>query len=207
MRSWGRILRIKNNYMSQVTRHKSYVKGFTLIETVMVAMIFSIIALGLGSCFLAGMKIWQRARNINLAQYDTVLSIEKMSRELRQSQDLAAVGFEGKANEVNFPILAGNSILKVTYKFNSEEKSLIRGQVDFKYILEGKQEEQCSEKKIAALDAFTLSYLKFDSEKEEYVWVQEWAKELGVFAAIKLQGNVKGEEYNKTIFIPIFSQS
>ncbi len=200
MRSSVRISKIKNS-------HASRVKAFTLIETVMVATIFSIIAMGLGSCFLAGMKIWQRVKNINLAQYDTVLSLEKISRELRQSQDLTTIGFTGKANEVIFPILTGNSILKVTYRFNPEEKSLIRGQVDLKYILEGKEEEKYSEKKFASLDEFSLSYLKFDSEKEEYVWVQDWAKELGIFAAIKLQGKLKGEEYNKTIFIPIFSKS
>ncbi|MDD4899803.1 MAG: prepilin-type N-terminal cleavage/methylation domain-containing protein [Candidatus Omnitrophica bacterium] len=195
MRSWGLILKTKNN-----------IKGFTLVETVIVATIFSIVAVGVGSCFLSGMKLWQRAKNINFSQYDNVFTIEKLAKELRQAQDLSDIGFEGDANEVSFPVLSGDSILKVTYRFDSMQRSLMRGQVDFRDILAGKEQENYTERKVAELDSLVFNFLERDLSKDEYAWADGWEKESGVFPAIKLQGKLKGEEYNKTIFMPIFSQ-
>ena len=181
-------------------------KGFTLVETVIVATIFSVIALGVGSCFLSGMKLWQRAKNINFSQYDNVFAVEKLAKELRQAQDLTDIGFEGKSNEVSFPVLSGDSILKVTYKFDSMGRALMRGQVDFRDILAGKEQENYRERKVAELDECAFSYLAHDLSKDEYAWADGWEKELGVFPAIRIQGKLKGEEYNKTIFMPLFTQ-
>ena len=93
-------------------------KGFTLVETIVTATIFAILAAGVSVSFLSGVKLWQRAKDIDFSKYDAILTFEKITRELRQSSDISSIGFEGDANQVSFPTLIGDTIFKVTYRFD-----------------------------------------------------------------------------------------
>ena len=192
----------------------SFLTGFTLIETMVVATIFSFIALGIAASFISGMKIWARAQNIDFSKYNNILTLEIISKELRQGIKDPAIGFEIKVDEFSFPSLIGNSIVKITYKFDSEKKILLRRQVDLESIIKDLEADKEQEKVVlSSLEEFFLSYFYpyFDKEKGclVYIWKEvkdtkdEWAEAQGIFTAIRLKGKTKGEEFSKTIFIPI----
>lgn len=194
--------------------------GFTLIETMVVATIFSFIALGIATSFISGMKIWARAQNIDFSKYNNILTLEIISRELRQGIKYPSIGFEVKVDEFSFPSLIGDSIVKITYKFDPEKKILLRRQVGLESIIKDLEKEidKELEKKqekivLSSLEEFFLSYFYSYLDKEKgcvvYIWKEvkgtedEWAEAQGIFTAIRLKGKIKGEEFSKTIFIPI----
>ena len=189
-------------------------KGFTLIETLVVATIFSFIGLAIATSFLSGIKIWDRARNTDFLKYNNLLALEMITKELRQSLDYPLIGFEVKAEEFSFPTLIGDSIVKVTYAFDSEKKTLLRKQVEMKGVVYNKEQENTKEKiMLNYLEEYSLSYFyhyfDIDLNREVYAWkevkteLDAWTKEKGIPLAIKLQGKVKNDSFSKTVFIPI----
>jgi len=170
-----------------------------------VATIFSIIALGLGTTFISGMKIWDKARNWSFDRSNFILDLETISTDLRQSAPVTAVGFEGTSKEISFSTVSGNSIVKITYAFDPEKKALSRKEIDIKYISqsEDQQEKQDKEKQFPGWEDFSLTYLYYDSEKGSYAWADTWEKGRGIFTAVKLKATFKGEQFVKTVFIPV----
>jgi len=189
-------------------------KGFTLIETLVVATIFSFIGLAIATSFMTGIKIWDRARNTDFVKYNNLLTLEMITKELRQALDYPLIGFEVKAGELSFPTLINDSVVKVTYAFDSEKKILLRKQIEIKDIISNKEQENTKERIVLnSLEEFSLSYFyhyfDLDLNREVYAWkevkteLDDWIKEKGIPLAIKLQGKVKNELFSKTVFIPI----
>jgi len=188
-------------------------KGFTLVEIMVVATIFSFVALGIATSFISGMKLWGRARNTDFIQYYNLLSLEKVARELRQSINYPLIGFEVKVDEVSFPCLIDNSVVKVIYKFDETRKILLRNQVALKDILEDNEPEEEEKIVLSSLDDLSFSYLakqySDEQKKDIYTWKEaenkddEWLKEEGIFPALKVRVKIKDGEFQKTVFIPI----
>ena len=183
-------------------------KGFTLLETLVVATIFSFIGLAIATSFLSGIKIWDRARNTDFIKYNNLLSLEMIARELRQAIDYPLIGFAVKAGEFSFLTLVNDSLVKVTYVFDSEKHALLRRQVGLKDILANKEEENTKERIVlTSLEELSLSYFYryFDPDlnREVYAW-KEVKEGITILAfAIKLQGKIKNELFSKTVLIPI----
>lgn len=178
-------------------------KGFTLIEALIVATIFSFIAAGIAASFVSGMKLWGRAQDLISLQGKVLLGFELMSRELRQSVDFPDIGFKGTSQEVSFPALIYGSIVKVTYKFSFPDNAVIRREVELKDIISGNEEKEYREKKVLSAEEFRLSYLYFDSEKKIYSWTDSWESAKGKFSAVKLYTKNNDAEFERSIFIPV----
>ena len=195
-------------------------RAFTLIEILVVATIFSFMALGIATTFFTGMRIWGRAQNTDFAQYNNLLTLEVIARELRQSVRLPAIGFTVKKDEFSFPTLVGNSIVKVTYKFDAEAKTLLRQQKDLETVFwekdpeKGfKQKEEQQKLVMTSLEELSLSYFYsyFDPEQGSNIYVMKevkadedaWSEDKGIYLAIRLNAKIKGADFAKTILIPI----
>ena len=184
--------------------------GFTLVEILVVVVIFSIIGLGIATSFLSGIKIWRRAQDM-ASDNDLILTLERVSSELHQSVTIPDIEFEVKSEnvggkkawELSFPALIDNSIVKITYKFNPDNKVLLRGEICLKDILSGKEKERYAEKKVLSLGESFINCLGLDEESKTYIWQDFWKEEGKIFYLIKLYGKYNGKEFNKIIFIPI----
>ena len=190
------ICRIRNSWLTGKS-----IRAFTLIETMVVATIFSFVAAGIALSFISGIKLWDRAENTDFAKYQFLVDFESVARDLRQGIDEPVIGFEGNAAEITFPELSGNSIFKVTYSFDSERSVLVKKQVEIKHLLAGKEAEEYVEKKFPGWGGFSLSYFYYDEESEDFIWVNEWLKEKGIFTAVKIEAVFKSEKYTKIIFV------
>lgn len=181
-------------------------KGFTLIEISVVACIFSIVATAIGMSFISGMKLWGRFNSAG-SNMDVLITLEMMAKDLRQSLDMPSVGFQGSSSEVSFPALDGTSILKVTYKFDSKENALLKSSARLKDIVlnpePDKEKEYTVEKRLLSPEEFSLSYLSYDPEAQSYSWKDAWAKDKGIFPAVRIQAKFKNEEFSKVVFIPV----
>jgi len=175
--------------------------GFTLVEVLITAVIFAIIAAALMASFVAGANIWSRAEKSDIAASDLALDLEIIARDLRQSVYMEQIGFEGDDNQVSFLSFIAQEPCRVTYEFNSGRKLLMRRQEDLESALSEDAQKKYSEKAIAELDDFQLSYFYFDNEEQGYLWKDEWEKAEKVFPAIRIKAKLKNEELSKTIFM------
>lgn len=178
-------------------------KGFTLVEVVMVALILSFVAVGIAGSFVSGMKLWNRALTLSSLGHDMALNLEGVAKEARQSLNFPEIGFEGNSSGLSFPIVNQGVISKVSYAFDPQKKAVIRGQVDLKSIREDKLQEGYTQKDVFSAEEFSARFMYFDTEKNSTSWADSWAKDKGIFTALQLQGRSKGEEFEKTIYIPV----
>jgi type II secretory pathway pseudopilin PulG len=167
-----------------------------------VVTIFGIIAMGIASSFVSGVKLWNRAKNMGFSRTEVLLNMEMISRDLRQGIKVEEIGFQGSAEQVSFPTVVNDSLVKVIYLFDAQEKELVRRQIGLEDALAGKESSDVYVQRtiLSPLEEFSFSY--FEKTEESYAWSDTWPKDKGVFRAIKLQGRFKGEDFVKTIFIP-----
>jgi type II secretory pathway pseudopilin PulG len=167
-----------------------------------VATIFSFVAAGIALSFLSGIKLWNRAKNADFAKYQFLLELEGVARDLRQGIGEPDISFQGDAAAITFAELSGDSVYKVTYSFDADQSSLVRRQVALKYVKEKKEAEEYTEKRLSGWEGLSLSYFYYDGLEKKYIWVNEWSEEDGMFTAVKIQGQFKGEIYSRVVFIP-----
>ncbi|MDD5166766.1 MAG: type II secretion system protein [Candidatus Omnitrophica bacterium] len=176
--------------------------SFTLVELLIVATIFSFVALGIAGSLAAGLKVWDRAKNTDFSRGNVLFTLEGFARSLRQSINFKLIDFEGKSTELSFPTLSGNHILKVTYKFDASLKKFIREETDLKAILVEKDAAAATQKELFEIDNLSFEYYYFDTLKAAYTWKNAWEKAEGIFTAVRLRLTIKDEEFSKTVFMP-----
>jgi hypothetical protein len=151
--------------------------------------------------FTSGMKIWSRAEKGDIAASELALDVEIIARDLRQSVYMEQLGVEGDEKQVSFLSFIGGMPYKVTYKFDSGRKALMRRQEDLESAFSEDMAAKYNEKAVAELDDFQLSYLYFDTEEQQYLWKDKWEKPEKAPPAIKIKARLKNEEFAKTVFM------
>lgn len=179
------------------TNLKQKIAGFTLVETVVTATIFAVIAVGIGGSFFSGMKLWSKAKTMSMYYNNVLFDLEKFTREIRSSFLIPQIGYLGEEREVSFPLVKNDTVIRVTYRFDKEEKKLYRKEELLEDIIE--KNNKFSEELFAVLDDVSFSY--FFVQETKFVWAGAW-KNPGSFYAIKIKIKFKDEEITKTIFIP-----
>lgn len=182
--------------------------GFTLVELMVVATLFSLIAFAMASSFVSGMRLWDRAQQRDAAQTDALLALEVMARELRQSVNVPLVTFQGTAHQVSFPALVQGELVNIAYEYDGSEKRLRRRHVSFKELVEEKIEEVAYEKTLfSSADEVLIAFgtSPKDTDVTGYEWVDEWEEDRGVPQAVRVTITIKDETLTKIIFIPIAS--
>ena len=193
MRSWALIFKTKNDLR----------RSFTLIEMIMVVTIFSALAVGIVSSFFSGLKLYARSSQGDLSKSELLVNLEIIAKEARQSPDMPLIECEGDRGKFSFPFISNGAIVKRTYSFSSEDKLLRSHEAPLAMIMAGKEQEGTVQKTVMAVDEFSMSYLTYDKEQKVYAWKDEWVKGAGRFPAVRLRGKYKGEEFDKTIFLPV----
>ncbi|OGX19102.1 MAG: hypothetical protein A3K83_01905 [Omnitrophica WOR_2 bacterium RBG_13_44_8b] len=174
-------------------------KGFTFIEVLLVATIFSVLSLAIYSTFASGLRLWDRIQGEALSQRKIILNMERLSSDLRQSPVFSKIGFEGTSSSISFPVLSGTGIYRSTYIF--EEKALLRKLVGFQDILE-KKEEADVKKILPDLEELKFSFGYLEQNKSEYSWKDTWDKKDGTPKIVKVELKTKDADLVKQINLP-----
>lgn len=197
-------LQIKNRV------NKIRLTGFTLVETLVVVVIFSIIGAGIATSFVSGVKIWRRAQDLSKDYNEVILIFEKISNELQQCADIKEIGFVvnpetkgiGNIGEFSFASVKNNKIVKIIYRFDENSKALMRGQIDLKDVAKDSEKEP-EEEKVMGMESFSVNCLFYDKNKKSFSWLESWKPEDGIFLLLKLTAKYNGKEFTKAIPIPI----
>ena len=139
-------------HASRFTLHAN--RGFTLVEIILVATIFAILAAGVASSFLAGMRLWSRAKQQDLARANAMMALETIARDVRQSVNVPALGFKGEAQKMSFPCITSRAAAHVTYLFRDADQTIRRQQMDLGEALEENLQPDMQERTITAAEGF-----------------------------------------------------
>lgn len=82
----------------RIRRKKGFRTGFTLIELIVVVVLFSILVAAVFWIFVAGLKIWGSGKDRAYIRQDANLAIERMVRELSEASAINTA----KSDEVEF---------------------------------------------------------------------------------------------------------
>ena len=197
MKIWEYMLRSrrKNRALSR--------KAFTLVEVILAITIFSFIAVGISTSFFSGIKLWGRAVSTDHWRNDLLLSFESMAAELRQSVNIPSIGYIGDVKSISFLTVSGDNIVRESYSFDAQNKSLMRGETKLKDITEEDKGGHLPYRPVLSLDEFSIQYLYRDNTNNISEWRSEWKKADGIFAAVRFTSKTHDEEFIKTVFIPI----
>ena len=82
--------------------YKRYLTGFTLVELLLAMTLFSIIAVTIYSTFRSGITAWRKVEEVSSTYKDLRLVLDRISVELRNSQDMGIFDFEGTGDKLTF---------------------------------------------------------------------------------------------------------
>jgi prepilin-type N-terminal cleavage/methylation domain-containing protein len=173
--------------------------GFTLIEVIVAATIFSFVALGLAASFLSGMRLWERVRNRDYPRALFFLDLELVAKDLRQAVQVPGIGFTGSPEEFSFPAVEGEALVRVTYRYEPQSRALLRKAEPLEDVLAGRSAG--AGRLVISPESLCIKYLYRDASGD--VWTDAWPGDKGIFNAVWLQGTYQGEPFSKIIVIPI----
>ncbi len=174
----------------------------TLVEVVMAATVFAVIAVGVAGTFFSGVKLWQRISQVDVMGRFVLVDLQKLSKDLRGCVDLPLIGFQGSETGFYFPSVEGIHVVKVVYSFDEGQKKLVRRSYVFDPAAEeGQAQKVSTEAKILDADELRFSYLD-RAAVDAIEWLDAWPKEKGMFSALRVEGVLKGEPFAKIIIIP-----
>jgi prepilin-type N-terminal cleavage/methylation domain-containing protein len=184
-------------------------RGFTLIEILIVTMMMSVVSLAIFSAFNNGIKIWQRL-NRQLPQEDINIFFDKFTSDLRNCVKLKNISFTGKADTLEFAsiVLSARmeqaSVGKIVYRYDRSAGALRRDQFDYSAVFT--EEKNAYAGGLEHIRSLRFLYYNLDDEKKEYIWQEEWLQD-ALPKAVRMEIEfLRGEEVlylTRTVNIPI----
>ncbi len=127
-------------------------KGFTLIEILLVSVLISVIGITIFRCFANGLKLWSKAQRLN-NEVQVAIFLDKIADDLRSTVNISGIEFKGTATEVSFPCIIRttadhkssraseefiNQIGRVQYIYDYSQHAILRKQANYSQALKGK---------------------------------------------------------------------
>ena len=186
-----------------------YKKGFVLIELLIAASLSLIIAISVFSVFANGLNIWKKSIDYNLYETKTHIALKKFSRDLHNAVMFSAISFEGKEEEISFPSVFDNNIVRTTYFFDKATNTLSFYRESYPDLLQYDKQRRPS-LLVSNVVSVKFNYSYLDESKKSYIWNNVWDMDgIGAFPhAVRIElmckSKSKGEMiFHKIILIPI----
>jgi prepilin-type N-terminal cleavage/methylation domain-containing protein len=187
-------------------------KGFTLLEMLIVMVLVSLVGLVIFSTLNNGIKIWQRLNQI-VEQEDINIFFERLTQEMCNTFEFALIGFRGARDKFTFAALVTSKNLgcvqtgtvgEIVYVYDESSKRLTKEERDYSQIYKGDSGRK--RHLLENIDSLKFSYYFYDSTTEEFIWLDEWEEEdlpLAIRVELELYDGQKSKAITRTIDIPI----
>lgn len=203
-------------------------RAFTLMELLIAASIFAVIAVTLYSVFSGGIRVYRRQEKVFKYSHNVSLALDKIATELRNAinystpaqeappaEETRRLRFTGDDRNLSFITAKGNDIVKVDYFFVSttDRKGVLKKKVS--YQKEGFDEARRPEMvMIEGLEGLLFEYAYKEADKDAPPeWRGQWGAEEGeqkskipfgvrITLEFREPEQEKSEILRKTVFIP-----
>lgn len=168
-----------------------------------------VISLAIYSTFSNGFKVWQRI-NRPLAQANLSIFFEKISQDLSNCLKSSSIPFTGESSNLGIPTQVFSPRLKsktlglVTYTYDQQSGALTRQAKDFSQFYNRQEIDPVV--LVENIGFLKFEYYYFDTQKEEYLWKEEWPASglpLAVRVTLNLNDSSGTDTIIRTINIPV----
>lgn len=189
--------------------------AFTLIEVLIVVMLFSVVILAVYGLASGGLNVYQRSQELGHKEKEVVLALERLAEDLRKIIPLEKLDadlvkdcrFEPK--QISFFLYNRQGLQHLNYIFKDGKLHLVQTDIE-KDEIQLERDLVTGIKKPSSYKLF--QYLKYDSIEDIYEWVEQYKKEennipVAVKVKISYEPAHKGEDeehtknFTKRIFI------
>ena len=168
-----------------------------------------VISLAIFSTFNNGFKVWQKI-NKPLAEEDLGIFFDKLVQDLNNCLKSSSIPFTGDQNNLGIPTQVFSPRLKtislglVTYSYDQQSGLLNRQPKDFSQLYSRQEDSPVA--LLKNVGSFKFEYYCFDTQKQEYIWKEEWSG-AGLPLAVRVELNLNDSsgtnKFIRTINIPI----
>lgn len=153
--------------------------NFTLAELIIVSVILSVLGFSVYAALSNGIRLWKRI-NQEVPQEDVNIFFVKMSDDLRSLIRHSDIVFSGKQDSISFATFivsdaeesSKKDIGMVSYRLEKGERAVSREQSNYSQIYLSKPGR--TRQLLSDVVSFKLRYYCYDSENEEYLWLDSW---------------------------------
>lgn len=85
------------------TGRRPAARGFTLLELLIVTAILGVVVATVGACIAAGIRVWEEARVFSALESRSLLGLEILERDLRNTFVFYGIPFSGEDRDLSFP--------------------------------------------------------------------------------------------------------
>ena len=192
-------------------KNKREPRAFTFIEMIMVVSLLSLVSLAIYTTFNNGLRIWYRI-NAQLFEEDVNILFDRFARDVKNSCRFSGMHFLGSPDKLELvtlldsPRMAKHTVGVVIYFYSEQSEILNREERDFSQVYNNDNGRVMqSLKNIVSLK---FQYYAYDSEKKQYVWLDEWLDDslpLAVRMELEFDHGAGTDKFSKTVSIPISS--
>lgn len=168
--------------VSQLTSfNRQTTRGFTLIEILVVTVIFAALSVAVFSSVAMGLNVHKRIALSSRAYKDAVIVLEKLERELANCIEFAGIEFAGNSKSIEFCSIFniaadGGELLptigRLSYTFDREKQAILKKKQAFPQSL--KKTEGQGEVIASDLKKVEFSYFYRDQLTGSYQWNDYW---------------------------------
>ncbi len=177
--------------------------GFTLVEMLIVTMIFSVVGLALFTTLNSGITIWQRLNQAG-AEEDVSLVFERIARDLRNAFKFESIDFQGSKDK----IVSGGLVIvdrlsktltttvgQVIYYYDSSSQELKREEKNYSQIY--KERDGAKTILLKGVNDLTFTYYSINEEDGMPAWEPEWKNE-GLPLAVRIELEFLNDDTDET---------
>ena len=182
-------------------------KGLTLIELLLVVSLLGVVSVVIYTTLSKGIMIWGRVQN-EVSLENANIFLERYSEDIRNSYAYSSIRFVGQKTLFECPTIVYTkefevkTIGQVSYTYDARNKTLTRAFKDISMLYRGKDGKISSE--LENIEAASFEYYKYDTETNNYVWLERWSEEkmpLAVRLKLIINDGTKKIRYAKTVSI------
>jgi type II secretory pathway pseudopilin PulG len=151
--------------------------GFTTVELLVAACIFSMMAYAVYSVLSVGLNAYKRIKNFAGSQTDVLLALEKVERDISSTFVISGIGFSGGVSSVSFPGGAAGPagpVTKTSYYLDASTGNLIRKEQSYAGAISKSESEGITSAELSPLEDLKFTYCYYDEEKEVCEWKDSW---------------------------------
>lgn len=187
-------------------------RGMTLLELLIAAALVAVAALVVAQAFAAGFRVWSRASRLGGNYADSVLAMESLQQDLRNTVPCRKAAFCGEGVWVEIPSLINQA--------GKDETGRQPGLVRYQYDVAGKKLDRVTtaydltmpdvlrrETVAGGIKSLTFLFAERAGASAELVWGRAWEGRTNNPVAVKVMWTAQqGEdtfEFERTVALPV----
>ncbi|MEI6809268.1 MAG: prepilin-type N-terminal cleavage/methylation domain-containing protein [bacterium] len=199
--------------MTLTFRHCGTRSGLTLVELLVSISILTVLLATILMTMYSGLLVWERASGYDMKRMETMLALEGLEKEVRNTFPFHAIEFKGSPSGMKFAgIVSGTTdegrvqrFCEIKYDFDSPAHTLRRQSRIYPFGSAGGDE---SVEVLSGVEIVKVTYAAIPEKGRSFaVWLESWDNVRKLPAAVRIEFEFSGAggpaRITRTIRLPV----